>query len=223
MKKLILLAVATFFIFNAKAQEGFNAGVQLGYFLTGMVNGPATTTTTSYVNPYTHFDTKFAPKVGVSVGYGFVDAFGVLLELNFATLGQNATGTSGSADIKRSIDLSYIEIPLYLKVRTPGESAHYYFMAGPQFNFLTGATIKDDKTTITDDAKDHFNSTDLGLTFDTGLEIDIPKLFFNFGLRGYYGLTDPNATKFQLPSSAGDYKSSNNFAVGLNVAAHYKF
>ena len=225
MKKIILLFTLTVFVSTmTKAQSGLHAGVQLGYYLVGMVNGPSTNSTSVYANPYTHFDTKFSSKFGVEAGYGFIDAVGVQAELNFATLGQSATGTStGGASVSRKIDLNYVEIPLLVKLRTPGEVAHYYFMAGPQFNFLSSATITDDKVPTVADAKSHFKSTDVGVMFDTGLEIEVSKLFFNLGLRAYYGLSDPNATAYQLASSASDYKASHNFSGGLNLGAHYKF
>ena len=228
MKKLILLVAATFFIFNAKAQEGFHAGVQTGYYLVGMINGPSSISSPLVnveKNPYTHFAAKYDTKFGFSAGYGFVPFIGVEAELNFANLGQKATGTfTNGAAVSRTIDMHYTEIPIFLKLRAPGAIVHYYFMVGPQFNILSSASIDDSRYGYsTSDAKSHFKSSETGLAFDTGLEFDIPKFFFNVGLRGYYGFSDPNQTAYQLPSSSGDYKSSNNFAIGINVGAHYKF
>ena len=231
MKKLILLAAAIFFIFNANAQSGWNAGAQYGYYLVGMINGPSSVTidqrlSPTEANPYTHFATKYSSKIGISAGYGFLPIFGVQAELNFAQLGQNSTGTfTGGETVNRTIDLNYTEIPIFLKLRAPGEVVHYYFMAGPQFNFLSSASITDSRGAhySATDASTHFKSNETGLAFDTGIEVDITKFYFNLGLRGYYGFSDPNMTAYQLPSSNGDYKSSNNFAIGLNLAAHYKF
>ena len=229
MKKLILLVAATFFIFNAKAQEGLNAGVQYGYFMVGMINGPSSINAVqagSEKNPYTHFASKYSSIIGLSAGYGFLPIFGVQAELNFAQLGQNSTGTfTGGEAVNRTIDMHYTEIPIFLKLRAPGEVVHYYFMAGPQFNFLSSASIVDSRGAAysSTDASSHFKSGETGLAFDTGIEVDITKFYFNLGLRGYYGFSDPNVTAYQLATSDGDYKSSNNFAIGLNLAAHYKF
>jgi hypothetical protein len=223
MKKVLLLVITIATFGTLKAQDGLYAGAQFGYYLVGMSNGPATLSNASNTNAYTHFKGKYSTKEGLSVGYGILSFLAVQAELNFATLGQASTGNYGSSTLTRDINLNYVEIPIFLKLRTPGEAMHYYFMIGPQFNFLSSASITDPANVNISDAKSHFNSTDMGLTFDTGAELQIEKIMINLGLRGYYGFSDPNVTAFQLANTSGAYSSSHNFAVGLSLGAHYNF
>jgi opacity protein-like surface antigen len=229
MKKNILLILMSLTLCTVSfAQDGFHAGIQYGYYLVGMKNGPNTNLSTDVGkgNPLTGFSPKYSSSFGIALGYGFIPMLGVQLELNWMTEGQKAKGTwDGGAAVNRDIDMNYTQIPILLKFRTPGAVAHYYLMAGPQFNFLNSASISDSRGSAysVSDAKSRFNSSETGLTLGTGLEIDVPKVYFNLGLRLFYGLGDPNTTSFKLPNVGTAYQASQSFYGGLNIGAHYKF
>jgi len=57
---------------------------------------------------------------------------------------------------------------------------------------------------------------------DLGVDIKLMKcLFLNTGLTFAYGLTDINASDFQIVNKSGDYNPSHNIAVGFNVGINY--
>ena len=229
MKKNITLALLlSVFSLTAFAQKGWHAGVQFGYYLTGIVNAPSTDLTLTNGktnNPFTQFQAKYATSYGLAVGYGFIPMLGIQVELNIASQGQKAKGSWDSGEaVTRDVDLRYVQLPILLKFRTPGPLAHLYVLIGPQFNFLSSATITDSrKNIVVPDPKSHFNGTDEGIAFGLGVEFDVPKFFFNAGLRTYYGFSDATAKAFQVPDIRNDYQSSHNFYGGLNIGAHYKF
>ena len=73
----------------------------------------------------------------------------------------------------------------------------FYGQIGPQFNFLSNATLKygdtlSVKTSIP--AKERFSKSDVGLNFGLGANIAIiPAIYVNAGLSFYYGFTDINS------------------------------
>lgn len=225
MKRLSVLIILSciFLSANLKAQSGFHAGIHAGYNVVGIFD-PET-----YGAPDYEYKPKYGFLVGAALGYDFVSFIGIQTELNYAKMGHDVKKDYPSGEsILREIDFDYIQIPLMAKVRLGGGDVRYYLLFGPQFSFLTKASIYSTETAevVTDAIENgNFKKNDFGLSLGTGADILlVDNLFINAGLRFYYGLSDINTDDpafWQNKTKINEF--SNNGYGGLDVGIHYYF
>jgi hypothetical protein len=177
----------------------------------------------------------------VNIGFDFNKHIGLLLQAGYAKLGQKSKQSIGDTNYTRNIKLHYLQIPLMFKYRSGGEVAQFYLMVGPQFDFLLSAeqeyykndaSFNDEWTTNPKTHKpiyigesnitERYTTYDIFARLDLGVDIKLVKfLFLNTGLTFAYGLTDINASDFQIVNKTGDYNPSHNIAIGFNVGINY--
>jgi hypothetical protein len=163
------------------------------------------------------------------------------VEIGYSKLGQNYTDTHIDTVFTRNIKLNYLQIPILFKYRTNGKVARFYFLVGPQFNFLLSATQKYyrqgtefdsifsphnwpkpiliGQSTITE----RYTSMDIMGRLDLGADISLGEhLFLNVGLTMAYGLMDINASDYRVPNyKSNTYNASHNIYGGVNVGINY--
>jgi hypothetical protein len=198
----------------------------------------------NYGRPDMDYVATFGGGGNINIGFDFNNHIGLQLQFGYEKLGQKFKDSNVVNDTTysytRNIKLNYLKLPLLFKYRTSGEVAKFYFMVGPQFNFLLSANqtyYKNDvkvedqyQNPITnesvklgeEDITSYYTSYDIFARLDFGADIIIVKnLFLNFGLSFAYGLTDINSTDWRVPNSSGDYNPSHNIDIGFNVGINY--
>jgi hypothetical protein len=180
MKKLLVIALSAF-CFTAKAQVsiGGKAGVNFSN-LTGKSLD----------------DVKKSMKIGYYVG-GYVDFW---IGENLAIQPEALLSVQGSKLDSFSINLTYINIPVLLKLKTDGG---FYFEAGPQFGF--NITAKEGDKSV----KDFVNGIDLAAAAGLGYQVSGT---FGIGARYVVGLSKIGNSKNANP----DFKNS-NIQLGIFV------
>jgi hypothetical protein len=109
--------------------------------------------------------------VGAYVNLNFSDKWGITPEVQYSVY--------GSEWDQVKVDLDYIAIPVMLRFKPISLLS---LEAGPQFGFLTKATVED-----IGDVKDQLKNNDFGLAFGAGLHLP---LGFNVGARYVLGFTN---------------------------------
>jgi hypothetical protein len=160
MKKIIFLALILILApLVINAQAGVGLGIKAG---ANFANQNAKDISTKSVTDYL---------VGGYLNLNFSDKFGVTPEVLFTA---NATKWD---DVK--VNMNYFAIPVMLRVLpVPLLSLE----AGPQFSFLTKATVEG-----VGDIKDQLKKNDFGLAFGAGLHLP---LGINIGARYVLGFTN---------------------------------
>ncbi|MES2812079.1 MAG: porin family protein [Bacteroidota bacterium] len=184
MKKLLLTAAAVFAFGFANAQEtkfGVKAGINMSNF-GGDLDG---------------YDSKIGLLVGGFAEIKLSDKFAVQPELLFSGVGAKVDDVS--------LNLNYLAIPVMAKYFA---TEKFSVEAGPQIGFLMSAKAKLDGES--EDIKDSFNSTDLGLNLGAGYDFTEN---ISAGLRYNLGLSN-------IIADSGDFKGSNN---AFSLAVAYKF
>jgi len=238
MKKLLLISSFLMLagIFHASAQRGFNIGIGANYNATFIINQNIYGGSPQLDYKET---TSFAYDLGL--GYNFTRWIGIKAEVGMTPMGQKYYNHDDIPSITRDVKLSYITVPVMAHISFGGKVFRFYANLGPQFAFLTKATqsylkdgnplpkfynpeIKDSIDVSKTDIKDRYKSMDIMARFDCGLDIIlISHIGINIGVSGAYGLTDINASAWQLKNSDGVYKPSHNVYGGLNIGLRYCF
>lgn len=242
MKKLLLLLM----ILALSAES--NLFAQKGKEVIIGVNGAITNVWILNQNFYGEPEVEYAPKMGYAasfnLGYNFTENITVLAEIQYSLQGQKYEGKQSFGgnkyDVKRDIDLRYINIPLFFKYSFGDKSTKFRFLIGPQFDMLLEATQEytrdgkkigttlvnlDGQTFVTDasDITDRFESSDISLALDAGADIHLSdQWYISAGVRGNYGFKDINAPAYRLNDIDGEYTPSHNAWGGLYVGIHYK-
>lgn len=173
MKKLLILIVLVGSVSWLSAQGvavGLKAGVNFAnQTLKASASGLS-------VSPDTKSLTGF--HVGGYLTVNFTDKIGIQPEVLFSSVGSKIS--DATFGINGSEKASYISVPILLKVNPiPILNIH----AGPQFGILTSA--KEESGGDSQDVKDQYKSTDVGIAFGAGL--DLP-MGLNFTARYVVGL-----------------------------------
>lgn len=205
MKKIILTAMAVFAFGFANAQET-KFGAKVGLNIANQ-----------------SFDGDGAPSTSSLIGFhvgGFVeikiaDKFTIQPELLYSTQGSkfnlvvNNEGTN--FDTENTFKLAYINIPVMFKYYV---AEKFSLEAGPQIGFLVDSKLEVNVIgqSVSQDAKDLFESIDFGLNLGAGY--DITKNI-SAGLRYNFGLSNVATTE------SGEDTGVKNSVFSLS--AGYKF
>ncbi len=213
---------------------------QLYFGISGTGLSPWITNQNNYGDPELDYKLTFGFGVNANIGFDFNKHLGAKIEAGFQRLGQDYEDTrDGDTTFTRDIQLNYFTLPVLFKYKSSGSVARFYFLVGPQFNFLTSAKQKyyrqeevysNEIVTLNgkpvkigeEDITVRYNSMDIMARLDAGVDITIiPSLFLNVGLTFAYGLTDINASDYQLPDHSGAYHASHNLYPGMNFGINY--
>ena len=205
MKKIILTAMAVFAFSFANAQKA-DFGIKGGLNIANQ-----------------SFDGDGAPSTSSLIGFhigGFVeikiaDKFTIQPELLYSTQGSkfnlvvNSEGTN--FDTENTFKLAYINIPVMFKYYV---AEKFSLEAGPQIGFLVDSKLEVNVIgqSVSQDAKDLFESVDFGLNLGAGY--DITKNI-SAGLRYNFGLSNVATTE------SGEDTDIKNGVFSLSVG--YKF
>jgi hypothetical protein len=237
MKKISVLLMLAFCLAGGSVMS--QKQLYLGAGFTGMSTW--ITNENNYGRPSMDYEVTFGGSGNFNIGYDFSKNIGLKMEVGYSRLGQNFKDNVNDTLYSRHLQLNYLQIPLLFKFKTSGQVARFYFLVGPQFGFLLSAkqtylkngdpdemNVKDMKNnthkiseeTITS----RFNSYDIFARIDLGVDITLVKnLVLNAGLSMGYGLTDINATDWQIKDNSGNYNPSHNIYGGVNVGICYVF
>lgn len=224
MKKIIPVMFLLTLAFGVSAQEGFHLGAGGGLYSSWIINQNA------WGNPELEYATTFGNQFHLIAGYRLTDNIGIQVEPGFTSIGQNYDGKMLGFDSERSIDLSYITIPVLLHFTSNGDVTRFHLLAGPQFGILSKA----DHTfsglpfpfMTNGDVSERFESSDIFGVLDIGADIFLDDNFFiSAGLRLSYGLMDINQDdpNWRIKNFSGIYEPSHNFYTGLNIGINYVF
>ena len=155
---------------------------------------------------------------------------GIKAEIGTASLNQKYD--NNVSNTKREIQLNYMEIPVMLRLATPGKHFAIHLMAGPQFGFLMSAKQKNITVNGTDvnslgsyykdfqtkDIKDRYNKNDLLGVVDLGFDIFLSeKVLLDVGFRFHGSFKDINNSNWKILNPDVDYYASRNAYGGINI------
>ena len=153
MKKILLLAcLAAGLSSTAVRAQGVRIGIKAGPSLTTFNGKDAD-----------GLKYKFGFHGGILAELGITDNFAIQPEILFSMKG--AKGLDDLSGDEAKINLSYVDIPVLLKVKADG----LFFEAGPQLGIKVGATGK--KGPISVDIKEVFRTVDFGYAAGLGYQV----------------------------------------------------
>lgn len=185
-----LLALALALAAPAQAQTGF--GIK-----GGMTIAKLTGDNTDALKSRTGF--MVGGYAAIPIGEGTA----IQPELNYAQKGAKFETENG--DVNEKFD--YIEIPVLFKYTVAGEGARPYFLVGPYLGFNTSAKIESGGQSV--DVGDEIKSTDFGLVFGIGVELQKFLIEARYGL----GLTDI----YQEPEGVEDLGSLKTSTIAFQI------
>lgn len=253
MKKNILLAIILLFTTTGFAQQGFHLGLSGTFNSTWILNQNNYGTLAPFRDPVVRgsemaYKYTWGGNFGGVVGHNFTEHWGIQAEVQFnitgqkyddnfsgpATIPEGSFGAPGTrVNVKRSISLGYIQIPLMGKYISGGKKVKFFACLGPQIGLRTGAkeTVKIADYTYLPDSlafspSEKFKTFDVGITAQAGVEIYASRnVYFDIGLSSYLGLLDINGKVLKTLDwySKNDvsYQSSRNFRAGLMAGVHF--
>jgi len=237
LRTLITLMIIGLTIATATAQKDkhFEIGLQGGYGSSWIINQ------NNYGLEEMDYEYTWGPAFNLQAGYNFNNNIGLFTEIGISNQGQKYFDTWHNTDeMKRTVSMKYLNVPIFFKYSYGESRARFRLLAGPQFSFLQNAEqeytvngvdfhkqIADKDGNMFDagkkDIKDRYNSMDIALVIDLGADIFIIEemIYFSAGARFYYGMTDINASAYQLKNMDGNYDASHNAGLIFNLGFHY--
>jgi len=232
MKKLYFVLIALLVInsVNVFSQRGTTIGINGSYNSTWIL-WPNDYGIKEFINTKTsYYVPSYGYDIALSLGHNFVKVLGIKAEIGLNSLNQKYKNTVDNTT--RDLNLKYMEIPVMLRLATPGKHFVIHLMAGPQFGILmsanqTNITVNGaDVNTLgsyyknfqTKDIKDRYNHNDLMGIVDLGFDVFLSeKVLLNVGFRIHGSSKDINKTDWQIFSRDVDYFSSRNVYGGVNI------
>lgn len=194
MKQLMLTALAAVCFASSFSQLNLSLGPNAGFGHTWM-NG-------SGANQY-----QPAGNFGLALVYSHNNHVGVGVDLKYSIEG----GKKEFANLTTTTRLNYVRIPvkgIYF-FRDYGASFRPKISLGPSFGFLVGGSQEIES--IKTDAKDIYNSFDVGLLGSAGFHYNlVTNTWLHFDVSYYHGLSDV--------SEATEKNKNRNIGVNLGVA-----
>jgi hypothetical protein len=129
---------------------------------------------------------------GVKLGYYFTEQIGIQGEIIYNSLSQDYK----EQDIKRNINLKYINIPLLLSLNTGKlKPINVNVVVGPQIGISVGSSVSTTSGNIINvpNAKVSVKRGDIGFAYGAGVDFGVNSaktLRVGVGFRGVYGLVD---------------------------------
>ncbi len=251
MKTLSTLAVALFCVAQVSfAQKGLEIGV---HFTPG---NPWILNNEDFAEDQDlDFRGTFGYNLGGTIGYNMTDGFGIATGVIYNKSGQNyITGYDGVAKADQntfSRQLSYIRVPILLKVNgslDAGSSS--FFRIGPHFDFIQSAKYQYkfnsgilEGTEYNEDMLDYnptggeaykiYNKTVIGLTLEMGGQINVSesvKVIMALHLSGSLANSEDEDAAYVYPSSgtllsperATAWNVMAGFTVGMNYVLSFE-
>jgi hypothetical protein len=145
--------------------------------------------------------------VGAAIDVGFGDAVFLRVEPMFVGKGSDfavaADGFLFSEGFSGSLDLDYLELPLFLVVAKRGTGLRPYVMAGPTFGYLLSADARarGEQSGLSQSAEvtDSFKRGDLGIALGVGLQFPAGPASVFVEARYVQGLWDPAKDSYEDP------------------------
>ncbi len=173
MKKLFLLILVVLFTYSIATNA---AGISLG-----LKGGLAIANASGdFIDDMAEeMDADVGPKMGflggIFVDLGLSENFGIQPEIIYISKGITATGVDDDVEFTSTVNLTYLEIPLLLKLKIPASpQLGFQILAGPTIgmNLTSNVVIESDGVIVEDeDIKDDIKSMDMGVSFGAGVGI----------------------------------------------------
>ncbi len=230
---LLLVCVALTTVTAQKAKH-FEIGLQGGYGSVWIINQ------NNYGIQEMDYEYTWGGGFNFQAGYNFNNNIGVFTEVGVLNQGQKYQDVLHNEEVKRSVDLKYLNIPVFFKYSYGESRARFRLLVGPQFCFLQKAEQtyqvngedfseeKEDKdgnvfNVGSKDITERYNSMDIAIVLDLGADIFLvtDMLYLSAGARIFYGVTDINASAYQLDNYDGKYEPSHNAGVTFMLGLHY--
>lgn len=146
---LITLCMVLLFQSTVFAQFGIRKGVKLGYTWS-VLNGSGP------IDP----DYRKVLTGGLSLEFRLLGLLAFQVDALYAPRGATYL-------LSEDLNLTYLSVPIVLKVKLLPVGIHPFFLAGPEFNYLLSAKSGDSNV------KDHVHTQDLCLVVGAGLEFTL--------------------------------------------------
>lgn len=188
----------------AFAQNGL--GVLGGFNVTNLIQDPTP--------PGLAHGSRTRFTAGVFADFDLFGKLGLQIEPGFVQKGANKDVTDQQTfEYSRlRVDLSYLELPLLVKLKLMSSQTGPYLLAGPSFGVLLAA--KEGNRTGTADIKDQRKSYDVGLTGGAGLFLAAHKARLFVEVKYNYGLMDIN-------DDAGDTSTLHSNGVRVQLGVYF--
>ncbi len=224
MKKLVLLVALFSAALNLDAQKVYywwDAGVKVGYGLTGMIN----TNLFDDKNYEHHISTGYS--LGAKFGMYFGLYNGVTFDISTATYNQDFDFFRNNKTFYHDIKWQTLDLALLYRNQRNG----VYVELGPQLSLVNKVTQKDDFAPENTDVKAYYEKNYISAIFGIGGYILNYETFTTMlGIRLGYGFTDMinkdgQALNYPNPSAAAQpyakYAKTNPAFVQLNMEFNF--
>lgn len=241
LRTFITFMFVSFAVISVSAQKAqhFEVGVQGGFGSHWIINQ------NNYGMQEMDYEYTWGGGFNFQAGYNFNENIGVFAEVGVLKQGQDYKDDSfmqQDIEVKRTVDMQYLNVPVFFKYSAGNTKAHFRLLVGPQFGFLQKAeqeylvndvniegefelTNKEGKKfdPAAKDLKERYNSMDISAVLDLGADIFVVDniLYLSTGARMFYGLTDINATEYQMENYDGNYEPSHHAGGTLYFGVHY--
>lgn len=181
MKKLISTVIILFIGVNSFSQE-IDLGIKAGINFTNI-----------WGLEQLNLEYSEGIVVGVFAGIKFSDRIGLQADVLYSEQGAKFTNSTGK------FDLNYINVPVVFKYYLVDDQP-LYLQVGPQFGFL----MKDDLSTVINDANVSTDGKDTDISAVMGMGYDFP---YGIRIEGRFNLGITSVTDSQLANGRHKYIS----------------
>lgn len=231
----LLFLFAVFTSATAQNDKHFEIGLQGGYGSVWIINQ------NNYGLPEMDYEYTWGGGFNFQAGYNFTENIGLFTEVGILNQGQQYIDEGAAkSEIARTVDLKYLNVPVFFKYSYGESRARFRLLVGPQFCFLQKAeqtytvngndfshNLQDKEGNTFDagasDITDRYESMDIAFVLDLGADIFLvtDMLYLSAGARMFYGLTDINASAYHMENLDGNYEPSHNAGVSFMLGLHY--
>ncbi len=196
---IIFTAASLLFSATLAADSGIKAGMDLTKFnlsKKGVYSGLTNEKT----------DNLKRLRFGVFHNFGITESVGVQVEAYYVQKGSEIKGINDDKSITSNTKLSYIELPVLLKLTIPSSTVRFHLLGGGYAAYrLTGKMYTTTKVNgkkvgsqVETKVKDDFKKFDFGITVGAGVSVDlnaaslILEARYNHGLANIYDVKNSN-------------------------------
>jgi len=234
MKKSTLIYILFFMLMHSVV---VNAQQKKSLWLTATpgINSTWIINQNAYGNPEFEYATSFGFTGGLGLTYFYKRHWGLNGSLLVSKLGQNYSGVQSGGDADRKVKLMYLEVPLMIMKDIPGQQYPTWISFGPdvlillnavqEYSRVGGNPLPNPDGMIDGNVKDRYKLADVALSFSVNRMYNLDyfrKMMLLFSVNTALGLTDINATEWQIPNTHDVYTGSHNFYIGIKVGMMFK-